>query len=152
MPLPDTFTQHEVNNAVAELKACLHAAKEVGSYDELESYLPRLAYLLRHDQVLVHLLKELPKAEIEYLFKAVKAPPLREYPLRFPPEPKARLSEQIAILMAIEEGALDLWKFSELCFRRNNKLWDELFYPATRDILRYVLSASKEFTERKKPS
>jgi hypothetical protein len=149
MPLPDTFTQHEVNNAVGELKACLDDAKEWCSYSQLETNLPRLAYLFRHDPVLIYLLNELPACGIQDLIEEV---PKGEHILLLPFEPKARLSKQIVILMAVADGNLDLWSFSEACFGQNNDFWEQIYEPATRDILRYVTLAQKEFIERKKAS
>ena len=43
MPLPDKFTAQEVNDAIAELKACIDDAKQNGIFQHLvEKYLPRL--------------------------------------------------------------------------------------------------------------
>ena len=53
MPLPDTLTLTEVNDAFEGLKACIDDAKGAGSFTDLRKHLPRLAYILRNDQVVV---------------------------------------------------------------------------------------------------
>ncbi|MDD5139535.1 MAG: toll/interleukin-1 receptor domain-containing protein [Verrucomicrobiales bacterium] len=152
MPLPDSFTAQEVNDAIADLKACIDDATEGGSFKELEKHLPRFSHIFRHNPVLVQLLSSLPKADIQNLLACAQIKWMSDREKEFPIDPKARMSKQIAILIAIGEQKLNLWDFSELFFGHNNggNFWQEIFYPATRDILRHAVSLQRDFSERKK--
>src|ERR1017187_7921960 len=110
MPLPETFTQQEVDSAIGELKALLDDAEDWFSFKQLEKELPRMAYLFRNDPVLIHLLKELPPSQIDK----------PDFYWDSPPDPRKRLSKQIAVLIAVGEGTLDLWTFSEFSFGKND--------------------------------
>jgi len=64
-----------------------------------------------------------------------------------PPEPKARLSTQVEILLALGDGRMDLWEFSE-GLRPSANFWEDFFYPALRDVLRHVKYERADFAER----
>jgi hypothetical protein len=60
------------------------------------------------------------------------------------------LSQQVAILILAGNGQLDLWDFVDVFFERNggSKFWEDIFFPATRDLMRHVVSLQKDFNER----
>jgi TIR domain len=153
MPLSDSFTQQEVNDAVTDLKVCIDDAKNGGSFKALEEHLPRLAHLLSHNKVLVQVLNEFPKADIHGILESVASKYIYEEDKKFPVESKARLSKQIAILIAIGENKLNIWDFSEEFFSGvGSNFWPEIFEPAMRDLLRNAKSLQGDFNERKKRS
>lgn len=151
MPLPDSFTVQEVNDAIADLNVCIDDATKCGIFQKLEeTHLPRLAHILTQNKVFVEMLNELPKAHIQDLLDCIANDSFDG--TDFPIEPKARLSEQLAILILSGNGKIDLWDFTDKFFRRNggSKFWDEIFFPATRDLMRYAVSQQKHFNDRKK--
>jgi hypothetical protein len=150
MPLPDSFTAQEVNDAIADLKSCIDDTTKGGSFKGLEKHLPRFAYIFKENPVLAALLHEFPKADIQNLLACAQINWMADREKEFPVEPKARLSKQIAILIAIGEQKLNLWDFSELFFgyHGGGNFWEEIYFPATRDLLRHAISLQKEFNER----
>src|SRR6267154_5299522 len=151
MPLRDHFTTHEVNDAVAELKASIEDAKQNGNFQQLvEKYLPRLSHILTHNRVLVQMLNELPKADTQSIFDCMAN---RSFDgTDFSVEPKTRLSQQVAILILAGDDKLDLWDFVDIFFGRNcgSKFWGDIFFPATRDLMRHVVSLQNDINERNK--
>lgn len=155
MPLTDNFTAQEVNDAIADLKVCIDDAKRDGIFRNLaETYLPRLAHLLTQNKVLVQMLNELPQSDIIHIISESNLDDLPLDKLKtFPVEPKARLSKQIAILVAVGKSSpVDMWGFAEKFFGYNNvgRFWEEIFFPATRDLMRYTVSLQKDLIERHK--
>jgi hypothetical protein len=150
MPLSDSFTTQEVNDAIADLKAFVDDTKRGGSFKTLERDLPRLAHILTKNKVLVGMLSELPKASLQYEQDGGFF--IRD--LDLPVEPKARLAKQTAILIGIGEGKENIWKFSDDYFGSGNghRFWEEIFFPAIRDLMRFVLGLQRDFNERRKSS
>jgi hypothetical protein len=150
MPLSDTFMVREVDDAVSELKNCIDDAKKNGIFQHLvERYLPRLSHILTHNKVLIEMLNELPKSDTQSVFDCMAN---RDFEgTSFSVEPKTRLSQQVQILVLGGEGRLDLCDFTDIFFGRNgaSKFWEELFFPATRDLMRHAMSLQGDFDERK---
>jgi hypothetical protein len=151
MPMPDFLTRQEVSDAIADLKVCIEDTKQDGIFSNLvEIYLPRLAHILTENKVLSWMVSELPETGHEDFFRLVAKGLATNADNIFPVDAKARLSLQIAILIRTGNGRIDLWDFADTFFGQNNggKFWTEIFSPATRDFLRYVISRQKSIAEQ----
>jgi hypothetical protein len=140
----------EVDNAVAELKAWAEDAKHMG-FDQLSKHLPRLAHLFSHNDICSQLLRELPKSELRSIVEKSSSfhddfslTQLQNRELSV--DSKMRLGEQLAILIAMGEGKLNLWDYWTPF---NMDFWEEWFHPWLRDLLWHFQSFRKAFSEQK---